>query len=162
MPIFCINCGAPITEGKKFCTVCGTKADDVTRPAPVQQQQAFTAPPPAMPQSTPMPPPAMPSPVMPQNYAAPAYNSSAAPPKDSKYAPMSTLGYIGWMILMNLPLAGLVIAIILAVGKGGPVNRRNLARAMLVFLGIGIAVAVYIFLVIWPVLSQFIEIDFGI
>lgn len=150
MSSFCTSCGAPGADGAKFCTACGNRTGDV-QPAQdalpahdmLYQQQAATVPT----EAAPIPP---------------AYSTAtdAAPPKGSKYTPISTLGYIGWMILMGLPLIGLIIAIILARGNG-PVNRRNLARALLVFFGIVIVVSVAAFVMAWPVLSEIISVEFG-
>lgn len=153
MSSFCTNCGAPSAEDVKFCTSCGAK----TREAPAQQPaQAAPAQQPA--QTAPAQQPSQAAPAQAATYqqqaaavapgaapAAPAYNNSAAadvaPPKGSQYAPISTLGYVGWMILMGIPVIGLIIAIILARGNG-PVNRRNLARAVLVFFCIGVVVTI--------------------
>jgi len=99
--------------------------------------------------------------------SAPAYYQKPAderPPKGSKYYPMSTIGYIGWMILMNIPILGWIVASILAFGSGGSVNRRNLARAILIFIVLAIIGIIVSTIMFWSVISQLsdvIQVDFG-
>ena len=46
MSMFCIHCGAPIAEGKKFCTVCGKPvSNDAPQQAAPQQAPAYQQPP---------------------------------------------------------------------------------------------------------------------
>lgn len=55
-----------------------------------------------------------------------------------KYEPISTGGYIGIMLLMCIPVIGQILTIVWACGGCRKVNKRNFARAMLVFLIISI------------------------
>ena len=153
MPKFCINCGTAVDEGTKFCTVCGTKNED----APAQTEQTSPQASPYEPQQAASPPPS----AAPHNARAAAPYTALAetsPPKGSKYAPMSTFGYFGWLLLMSLPIAGLVVMLFLAFGNG-PVNRRNLARAMLIFLAIGLIISIISAVMIWPLLSEGISMN---
>lgn len=118
----------------KFCINCGTAVDEGTKFCTVcgTKNEDAAAP-----------------------YTALAETS---PPKGSKYAPMSTFGYFGWLLLMSLPIAGLVVMLFLAFGNG-PVNRRNLARAMLIFLAIGLIISIISAVMIWPLLSEGISMN---
>jgi hypothetical protein len=112
MATICTSCGAAVPDGVKFCTACGAAAP-AAQPAP-QPAPAY--------QPAPVPAPATP----------PAPQSDTAPAKGSIYAPIGAWGYIGYFILFAIPVLGLVLAIAWSRGKGN-VNRRDLARAMLVF-----------------------------
>jgi len=183
MKKFCTKCGTEIAEGKKFCTNCGEKVEETlqTQSAPVQQaqqpqqfqpQQPVAVMEKETPAQTPQPQIIQPPPVQIQATApipqsAPAYYQKPAderPPKGSKYAPMSTIGYIGWMILMAIPILGWIVMVILAFGGGGSVNRRNLARAILIFTVLAIVGIVVSIIMLWSVIAQLsdvVQIDFG-
>jgi hypothetical protein len=80
---------------------------------------------------------------VPPAYAAPI--SADEPPVGSPYAVLGVGGYIGASILMSIPLIGWLICIIWACGGCKNRNKRNFARATLIFLILGAAVgfAVY-------------------
>ena len=70
------------------------------------------------------------------------------PPMQQPYVPpaaypasptISTWGYFGSLFLMNIPVIGLIAAIIWAVGSGN-LNRRNLARGYLLLLVLGVII----------------------
>ena len=134
----CKSCGSTVPDAQKFCTSCGSPI------APAKQ----TAPPP------PQQPPAYPPP--PSAYAVPPRPADEAPPKGSIYAPISTLGYIGYFILFGIPIIGQVLLIVLAFGKGGNVNRKALAKAVFVLLVISIVTGI-IFSVIGMVFFQAVK-----
>lgn len=117
MAIICKSCGAPLEEDCKFCTVCG---------APLEQTQPAvqTAPLPAE-NSAPV------TRVMPQ-YAPDEFVPETQPDKDGIYAPLSTLGYVGLMLLGCVPLVGLVFMIIWACGGCRKVAQMHFARAYIV------------------------------
>ena len=50
---------------------------------------------------------------------------------------------------MCIPVIGWIAAVIMALGKKGSVNSRNLARAMLILIIAGIVVFGVIFLLLW-------------
>jgi len=92
------------------------------QPAPFQQ--------PPMPQHMP---------VQPAYAAPPPAPADDRPAKGSVYAPIGTFGYIGYFFLFAIPIVGQILCIMWAFGKnGGNVNRRSLARAVLVFLVVGL------------------------
>lgn len=95
---------------------------------PVQQmpQQPPVQP---MPQSVPQPVPARPvNPV------------DAAPKQGSAYEPISTGGYIGIFLLMGVPLVGFIFTIVWACGGCRKISKRNLSRAALILMLIGIII----------------------
>ena len=129
----CSACGVTLPDGAKFCGFCGT-----TQTTPAPAEPVYQAPvQPAYQQ-----PPAQPA------YQEPVYQqpptvqqqpaADARPPKGSAYAPIGTLGYIGYFILFSIPIIGQILLIVWAFGKKGSVNRRALARAMFVFLVLGL------------------------
>lgn len=108
---FCTNCGKQVADGVKFCTSCGTLVASYIPPAPPPAQ---TAPPQAAP--------------VPQQ---PVY---AVPVTVRQEEPISTGEYIGIFLLMIVPLVNLICLLIWACGGCKKVNKRNLARAMLVLI----------------------------
>jgi hypothetical protein len=120
---------------------------------PIQAAPAYPFPPPnyAPPQA---PPP---------NYAAPPQaarrDGAPPPPKGSPYAVIGTGGYIGMMLLFAIPVIGWLACIIMAFAAGNR-NRRNFARATLVFLIVGIILCVALYLVfdwIWEVAQGYLQ-----
>jgi len=145
MARFCTKCGATLADDKKFCTECGTpigaasgetervqtvnaaeQSAEVSRPVRSAYQQQT------------------PPPVMSGQSALPAYGADIAPPRGSKYAPITTWGYIGIMLLMCIPIVGIILIIVWACGGCKKVNKRNLARASLIMAVIGLMIGLVI------------------
>lgn len=138
MARFCTGCGAPLEDDKKFCTSCGA-------PAPGAEPAASAPPPPATQAATAvMDPPKAPPKQAPPSIPA---GGDTAPAKGSKYEPITMGGYIGIMLLMCIPIVGQILTIVWACGGCRKVNKRNLARAMLVFLIISIVLGVVFYFV---------------
>jgi hypothetical protein len=74
------------------------------------------------------------------------YPEDAEPSQSSPFAVLSSWGFVGSMLLLWLPVAGFIIAIVWASGGTYNQNRRNLARAYLLI--IGLVLAFYIVLII--------------
>lgn len=144
MARFCINCGKEIPDAVAFCTECGAAAPAATpQEAPKQQEAPVSAPPPvAAPATT-----AVVEPPKAQPYTAPMPTGSDIPAKGSKYEPITTGGYIGSMLLMSVPVLGWIITIIWACGGCRKINKRNLARAMLIFLVVALILGVIAYFV---------------
>ena len=92
--MFCPQCGAPVSEGSRFCMQCGTQMPTVraasvvpnaqaaagsapAQPAPVQPAQTPVQP--AQPQAQPMQSPGQPAQAMPSASSAPASSPSSSP-----------------------------------------------------------------------------------
>ena len=170
MQQLCPKCNAEVAEGKKFCHNCGTRV------APLEQQFEI---PPAAPPPKPQisePPIQAQNPIQnqppPYAYAQPApMQNTAAFEKSAKqsgpYAPMGMLAYLGWLVLMCVPVIGCVLTAVFSF-VGTNQNRKNLARAMLVLTGVGIAIAATLTILYWEfirdlkwLIEQNFEITFG-
>ncbi len=112
MAKICKNCGATLSDDKKFCTDCGAAVEQAAPGISVT-----TSPPP-------------------QTVAA--VGGDLPPPKGSKYEPISTGGYIGIMLLLCIPIVGIILCIVWAFGGCRKVNKRSLARASLIMMAIGL------------------------
>jgi hypothetical protein len=82
-------------------------------------------------------------PAQPQAVAAPV----PPQPVEKKEVPISTGGWFGIMFLLALPALNLLLLIIWAVGGANRENKRNFARAVLLWMVIGTALSVIIMLV---------------
>lgn len=162
MARFCTGCGAPLDDDKRFCTACGTPVPGVEEAAGLSQPdtsppqpppQAAVVPPSPSPQAAVPPPPAPQVPVaLPPSPSIIPASGDGAPAKDSKYAVITTGGYIGIMLLMCIPILGQLLTLVWALGGCRKVNKRNMARAMLVFLIISLvlsAICYFTFSYLW-------------
>lgn len=70
--------------------------------------------------------------------------SDVEPPQGSPFAVLSSWGFVGSLLLMAIPIAGFIIAIVWAAGSTANINRRNLARANLILMGIGIGLYIVV------------------
>lgn len=130
---FCTSCGAPLEEDKKFCTQCGA-------PAAAEGNQNPAAGPAAAPQPARVSAPAA---VQAPTYQAPPPQTTyAPPPADGKptglYAPIGTLGWLGIMLLLLIPIVNIILLIVWAVGGCQKAVKRSFARATLIFVVISI------------------------
>ena len=148
---FCNECGANIQDEKKFCTECGKPmagAPPSTQTFPSAQEPAQTqtvhtattvAAPPAAPVQT--------APVAPVQ-SAPVPTGEQPPPAGSPFAVMNAKGFVGSAILMNIPVIGWLICIIWACGGCKNRNKRNFARANLIFLAVIAVLALVVYLML--------------
>ena len=119
----CTNCGAPLSEGSKFCENCGRPVPQ-TAPRPAAPQPAAQRPEPRQtqaPQNSQQPAYRQPQPT----YQQPAYTAPVIPPE---YKPISAWGYFGYEILFAIPLIGLIFLIVYAVSAKN-VNLKKFARS---------------------------------
>ena len=137
MAKFCENCGSEIRLGFAFCTECGAKAPEEIKPEVVQE-----------PTPTPVPAPASASAPKQQTPAPTAVPSDDAPAKGSKYEPISTWGFVGILLLMCLPIIGFILVIVWACGGCTKINKRNLSRAYLIFMAIGLVISIIIGIIV--------------
>jgi hypothetical protein len=121
--MFCPTCGKQMPDDAKFCDGCGSAIGDQRRPAP--QQPIYAAVPPPPPPQAYGQPPGFQTP-QPAYYQSPAY---VAPDLNS---PMSVGAYIGTLILSGLPVVGFILLLVWAFSTGTNINKKNLARAILI------------------------------
>jgi hypothetical protein len=117
---------------------------------PVQPQPSYTPPVQQQPQATY-------APQYPQYNPAPVTNYGEAPPsRGSRYAIMGTGAYLGLLILFCIPIAGWIACIVMAISSKN-VNRRNLARAVLILLVIGAVLSVITYFLLSWVIGAILE-----
>ena len=160
---FCTECGTAVPEGKaETAPASETKPQQPQKteqqnaqpqqipPQPQQQQQTYVPPQNAAPQqpyAQPQPAYAQPQPV----YQQPAYAQPApvyaqpgqepAPGPDSRYGLISTWGFIGIMLLLCIPIIGFILMIVWACGGCRKYQKRNLCRAMLIFMAVSLVIS---------------------
>ena len=108
------------------------------QPAYAQPQPAYAQPQPAYAQPQPVyqqPAYAQPAPV----YAQPG--QEPAPGPDSRYGLISTWGFIGIMLLLCIPIIGFILMIVWACGGCRKYQKRNLCRAMLIFMAVSLVIS---------------------
>jgi Predicted membrane protein len=128
--IYCTKCGTQVPDGMKFCTVCGT---------PVEITTTVSPPPPSPPKQT----------VQQPVYQQPAPQTAVTPVQGNliyKEEPISTGAYVGIMFLLLIPILNLLLLIIWACGGCNKRNKRNLSRAILIWMVIGAALSGLIYL----------------
>lgn len=129
MAKFCTGCGKEIADGVAFCTECGT-------PAPAEEAAAATE----IRKEEPKPAPA---PAQ-QTYTQPLYHQPApavdAPPA-GKYGVVGTGYFFGMMFLYAIPVIGWLVCLITALAAKNE-NKKHFAKAMLIWLIIGLVLAV--------------------
>lgn len=154
--MICRNCGKEAPEGAKFCDACGT-------PLTAPQQENPAPQPEEVPQMVSQPnegenqnaagavPPVPPEPPV---WNSASYQPGAAPvpeqaaPKKSKDDPMSTGQFFLMDLLSAIPLVNIIVFIIWSFSESINVNRRNWARARLIWIGIGLALLAIIAVII--------------
>ncbi|MBA4347738.1 MAG: hypothetical protein C0413_02685 [Clostridiales bacterium] len=58
------------------------------------------------------------------------------------YDVLSSWGFVGSIFLMSIPVIGFIITIVWASGGASNLNRRNLARAYLIFVGLSVVLSI--------------------
>ena len=167
---FCTECGAAVPEGKaETAPASETQPQQPQKteqqnaqpqqipPQPQQQQQTYIPPQNAAPQQ----PYAQPQPAYAQSqpayaqpqpvYQQPAYAQPApvyaqpgqepAPGPDSRYGLISAWGFIGIMLLLCIPIIGFILMIVWACGGCRKYQKRNLCRAMLIFMAVSLVIS---------------------
>ena len=134
----CKNCGNELLEGRKFCSNCGTPAQDADLSGAVLSEDVKPENESAAAEavsSVPVqqaPPVAVPAPVYVQQIpvAAPEQNAD----------PVGVWGWIGVFVLGMLPLINLIMLIVWACGGTKKLSLRNYSRAALICSAIMIVV----------------------
>ncbi len=157
MAKFCTNCGASLEEGLRFCTECGASQQSAPETPPVPQpepQPAYQQPEPQY--QRPAPQPRQQSYDYQQEDRTSRRNTKAPGP-NSPYAPITTWGYVGTMLLMSIPIVGLILAIIWACGGCRKINKRNLSRAFLIMMAFALVFSLIAGLVIRGITKKAME-----
>jgi len=156
---FCINCGAPKAVAEETAAVKQeeTKAEETATVLLNEQPEAVTD----QPESAPVETEFIPKPLfVEREEKKPAYENvkipnfseekqepapavtDDKPGKKSKWAVISTKGYVGINLLMSIPVIGFILTIVWACGGCRKYAKRNYARAALIFLFAGIILMV--------------------
>lgn len=149
MERLCITCGKELSEGAAFCTNCGTPAPagNIETPQPLDAQA-----------DTPV------RAAVGYRQAAPAADYPPQPVQTTaaewgKYDVVSTGSFFGMMFLYAIPVIGWLICLVNAfAAKNG--NKKNFARATLIWILIGIVFAVasyFLFRWLGKMLTEYIN-----
>ena len=146
MTKFCTNCGREISDGVAFCTECGAAAPTAA-PNPTAEVKPEAAPP---------PPQAVPSPTYTQS------GNGDQPPK-GRYGVVGTGTYFGLMFLFAIPVIGWLICILMALASKNE-NKKHFAKAMMIWIIIGIVLSVvgyFVFRWLGGMITDYINAEFG-
>jgi hypothetical protein len=142
--MFCPTCGKQLADNAKFCDSCGSVLNQAS-------QQGY---------ASPQPPPVQPTyvapPVIVQQPQA-AYYPPQQPAGSSLTEPMSVGAYIGFYLLMCIPLANIILLFVWAFGSDVNINRKNLSRTLLIFMLIGIAFSIIFGSLLFGVIRDLME-----
>jgi hypothetical protein len=134
----CPNCGTQIKDDANFCLNCGTVLGD----------QFAAVPPPAY---APVPPPTgIPTMIQPMS----SVETAVEPPPAAHYQqppyleynldqPMSLGSYIISILVLLIPFLNIIMVLIWSFGRSVNHNKKNLARAFLVFMVITFVLSIF-------------------
>ncbi|MBR1842739.1 MAG: hypothetical protein IJ788_05620 [Oscillospiraceae bacterium] len=74
-----------------------------------------------------------------QNYYQPPITAESLP---ENLRPLSPWAYIGYGILMGIPLVGFICMLVFSFSSSGNINRRNYARSFLYLMIIGVVLTI--------------------
>lgn len=140
--MICKNCSAQIPDGSKFCTVCGHKIVVEPFVAPKPQQPPQTQPTQVPPQApyTQIPPQVQQGQVPPYNLNdAQQQTVSKNPALD---APLTVLDFFLMSLLLFVPIIGFIFLLIWAFSGNTNINRKNYARAALIWILVSIGLVI--------------------
>ncbi|MBQ4611005.1 MAG: zinc-ribbon domain-containing protein [Clostridia bacterium] len=158
MANFCTGCGASLDDAQRFCTECGAPQQSAPEaPAPeFDEEPAYQQPEPEPRYSRPAPQARQQSYDYQQEERS-SRRASKAPSPNSPYAPITTWGFVGTMLLMSIPVVGLILAIIWAYGGCRKINKRNLSRAFLIMMAFALVFSLIAGLVIRGITKKAME-----
>ncbi len=154
--MICKKCSAQIPDGSKFCTVCGHKIVVEPFVAPKPQQPPQTEPTQVPPQAqhmqtqhTQVPSQAPYTQILPQvqQGQVPPYNLNDAqqqtvsknPALDT---PLTVLDFFLMSLLSFVPIIGFIFLLIWAFSGNTNINRKNYARAALIWILVSIGLVI--------------------
>ena len=140
--MICKNCSAQIPDGSKFCTACGHKIVVEPFVAPKPQQPPQTEPTQVPPQApyTQIPPQVQQGQVPPYNLNdAQQQTVSKNPALD---APLTVLDFFLMSLLSFVPIIGFIFLLIWAFSGNTNINRKNYARAALIWILVSIGLVI--------------------
>ena len=158
--MICKNCSAQIPDGSKFCTVCGHKIVVEPFVAPKPQQPPQTEPTQVPPQAQHMQTPPqtqhtqVPSqapytqiPPQVQQGQVPPYNlngtqQQTASKNTALDAPLTVLDFFLMSLLSFVPIIGFIFLLIWAFSGNTNINRKNYARAALIWILVSIGLVI--------------------
>ena len=140
--MICKNCSAQIPDGSKFCTVCGHKIVVEPFVAPKPQQPPQTEPTQVPPQA-----PYTQTPPQVQQGHVPPYNLNGTQQQTvSKNtaldAPLTVLDFFLMSLLSFVPIIGFIFLLIWAFSGNANINRKNYARAALIWILVSIGLVI--------------------
>lgn len=155
--MYCENCGKKLSDDAKNCDNCGYKVvssavSDESKPQQKQQPQPQYRTNNTQQNSVP------PS-VNYQNQQQSYYNPSQQP-YNPQYnpdnnAPMTVGGYLLTFILLAIPIVGIIMIFVWAFGDNVNLNKKNLAKAYLILMIIGIVLSILFFILFYSFFSTF-------
>ena len=154
--MICKNCSAQIPDGSKFCTVCGHKIVVEPFVAPKPQQPPQTEPTQVPPQAqhmqtqhtqVPSQAPYTQIPPQVQQGQVPPYNLNGTQQQTvSKNtaldAPLTVLDFFLMSLLSFIPIIGFIFLFIWAFSGNTNINRKNYARAALIWILVSIGLVI--------------------
>ena len=158
--MICKNCSAQIPDGSKFCTACGHKivVEPFVAPKPQQppqteptqvppQAQHMQTPPQTEHMQTPSQAPYTQIPPQVQQGQVPPYNLNGTQQQTvSKNtaldAPLTVLDFFLMSLLSFVPIIGFVFLLIWAFSGNTNINRKNYARAALIWILVSIGLVI--------------------
>lgn len=158
--MICKNCSAQIPDGSKFCTACGHKivVEPFVASKPQQPPQAQPTQQPSQPPHTQVPPQTthtqappqppytqIPSQIQ-QGQGAPYNLNDAQQQTVSKNtaldAPLTVLDFFLMSLLSFVPIVGFIFLLIWAFSGNANINRKNYARAALIWILVSIGLVI--------------------
>ena len=140
--MICKNCSAQIPDGSKFCTVCGHKIVVEPFVAPKPQQPPQTEPTQVPPQAsyTQIPPQVQQGHVPPYNLNGTQQQTVSK--KTALDAPLTVLDFFLMSLLSFVPIIGFIFLLIWAFSGNANINRKNYARAALIWILVSIGLVI--------------------
>ena len=140
--MICKNCSAQIPDGSKFCTACGHKivVEPFVAPKPQQPPQTQHTQVPSQAPYTQIPPQIQQGQVPPYNLNdAQQQTVSKNPALD---APLTVLDFFLMSLLSFVPIIGFIFLLIWAFSGNTNINRKNYARAALIWILVSIGLVI--------------------